>query len=29
MRLMEIQGVMIKGSINTKKYDAYWRTNKH
>jgi hypothetical protein len=22
MRLMEIQGVMIKGSINTKKYDA-------
>ena len=29
MRLMEIQGVRIKGPINTKKYNAYWRTNKH
>ena len=29
MRLMEIQGVRIKGPSNTKKYNAYWRTNKH
>lgn len=30
MRLMEIiQGVRIKGPINPKKCNAYWRTNKH